>query len=65
VPCGIADCKTTSLEKLLERQVPLQDVKRALEGGFAEALRLEMRRADPGRWLERLEEVERAVAAPA
>jgi len=65
VPCGIAERKATSLEKLLERQVRLEEVKRPLGKLFGEVFGLEMKRADRSRLLERLEEAERAVPVPA
>jgi lipoyl(octanoyl) transferase len=65
VPCGIAERKATSLEKLLERQVRLEEVKRPLGRLFGEVFGLEMKRADRSRLLERLEEAERAVPVPA
>lgn len=38
VPCGIADCKATSLEKLLRRNVSLQEVKPRLSHHLADLL---------------------------
>jgi lipoyl(octanoyl) transferase len=43
VPCGIADRKTTSLEKLLQRSVFLQEVKICLVHHLAEVLSLDPR----------------------
>jgi lipoyl(octanoyl) transferase len=65
VPCGITERKATSLEKLLERQVSLEDVKQPLAKHFGEVFGLEMKKADGHRLLEQLEEAERAVAVPA
>jgi lipoyl(octanoyl) transferase len=65
VPCGIAGRKGTSVEKLLERQVRLVDVKRRLAKHFAEIFGLQAKLADRQRLLEQLEEAERAVAVPA
>jgi lipoate-protein ligase B len=45
VPCGIADCRTTSLEKLLSRRVSTAEFAPALVAGLGEALGLEMIRA--------------------
>jgi lipoyl(octanoyl) transferase len=65
VPCGIAGRKGTSVEKLLERQVRLVDVKRRLAKHFGEIFGLQAKLADRQRLLEQLEEAERAVAVPA
>ncbi len=43
VPCGIADRKATSLEKLLQRSVFLQEVKPSLVHHLAEVLSLDPR----------------------
>jgi len=42
VPCGIPDCRTTSLEKLLGRSVAPSDVAAEIIAGFGKALELEM-----------------------
>ena len=65
VPCGIAERKATSLEKLLGRCVSLNEVKPRLAAHFGEVFGLEVRPADRSELLERLEEAERAVAVPA
>ena len=65
VPCGIAERKTTSLEKLLMRRVDFDRVKPKLAAPLGELLGLEMRGASRGELLERLEAAERAVAVPA
>jgi lipoyl(octanoyl) transferase len=65
VPCGIAERKATSLEKLLGRCVSLNVVKPRLATHFGEVFGLEVRPADRSKLLERLEEAERAVAIPA
>ena len=65
VPCGIAERKTTSLEKLLMRRVDIDRVKPKLAAPLGELLGLEMRGASRGELLERLEAAERAVAVPA
>ena len=54
VPCGIPDCRSTSLEKLLGRPVPLAEFVPGLVAGFGAALGLEMahaRREELDRWL--------------
>jgi len=43
VPCGIADRKATSLEKLLERNVPLSEVRLPLAQQVAEVFGLTLR----------------------
>jgi len=40
IPCGIADCKATSLEKLLSRNVSLDEVKSRLIHHLADLFRL-------------------------
>jgi len=65
VPCGIVERKATSLEKLLERQLRLEDGKRPLAKHFGEVFQLEMKTAEYSQLLAQLEEAERAVAAPA
>lgn len=65
VPCGIAERKATSLEKLLQRQVGSDDVKRALAKHFGEVFGLEMKMVGVQQLFEQLEEAERAVAVPA
>jgi len=66
VPCGIAERKATSLEKLLGRGVGLQEVRPLLVGHLAEVLRLETRRASASELAALLaawEQPEAAVAA--
>ena len=65
VPCGIAERRATSLEKLLGRCVSLNEVKPQLAMHFGEVFGLQVRPADRNEWFERLEEAERAVAVPA
>jgi len=65
VPCGIAERKATSLEKLLERQVSLVEAKEALAKHFGEIFGLEMKMASRPELLAELQEAERAVAVPA
>jgi lipoyl(octanoyl) transferase len=65
VPCGIGGRKATSLEKLLARQVPLEDVRGSLRKRLGEVLGLQMRTADRAGLLARLEEAEREAAVPA
>ena len=42
VPCGIPDCRTTSLEKLLGRNITPNEVAPQMIAGFGRALSLEM-----------------------
>lgn len=56
VPCGIAGCRSTSLEKLLGRSVSLEEFAPELVAGFGQALGLEMvsaRRDELNGWLDR------------
>src|SRR5215475_3344340 len=46
VPCGIAERKATSLEKLLDRQVRLEEVRKPLSNHFGEVFGQEMKTAD-------------------
>lgn len=43
VPCGIAECKATSLEKILGRAVTRKEVVRPVTANFGEVFGLEMR----------------------
>src|SRR5439155_13216888 len=65
VPCGIAERKATSLEKLLGRCVSLNEVTPRLAAHFGEVFGLQMRAADRSELFERLNEAERVVAVPA
>jgi lipoate-protein ligase B len=65
VPCGIAERKTTSFEKLLGRCVSLNEVKPRLATHFGEIFSLLMGAADRSELFERLNEAERADAVPA
>jgi len=65
VPCGIADRKATSLEKLLGRSVKLDEVKPKLAAHLAEVFGLELQRIDRAELLEKLQAVEQPVAATA
>jgi len=61
VPCGIADRKATSLEKLLARGVSLEEVKPRLTYHFAELFSLCPRSVSREELLARLAEFENAV----
>ncbi|HJZ64371.1 MAG TPA: lipoyl(octanoyl) transferase LipB [Candidatus Acidoferrum sp.] len=65
VPCGIADRKATSLEKLLGRRVDLAEVKPKLARHLGEVFDLQLQQAGRAELLEKLEAVERPVAATA
>jgi lipoyl(octanoyl) transferase len=65
VPCGIADRKATSLEKLLGRNVEEKEVAPRITKHLGELLGLEMREASKEKLLEKLEDAEQAVMASA
>ena len=65
VPCGIADCKATSLEKLLGRRVSLDEVRPKLAKHLGEVFGLELQKIDRAELLEKLEAAEQPVAATA
>jgi lipoyl(octanoyl) transferase len=62
VPCGIAERKATSLEKLLGQRVGMEEVKPRLAKHLGEVFGWEMRAEGREELLERLERAERAVA---
>lgn len=63
VPCGIADRKATSLEKLLGRQIGISEVKPKLAEHLGEVFGLELQKMGHAHLLEKLEVVEQPVAA--
>jgi len=65
VPCGIADRKATSLEKLLGRSVEQEEVAPRIARHLGELFGLEMQEASKKEMLERLEQAERSVAVSA
>jgi lipoyl(octanoyl) transferase len=65
VPCGIADRKPTSLEKILQRAIECSDVTSHLVKHFGEVFGLEMKRASREELLEKLEQAERPVVLSA
>jgi lipoyl(octanoyl) transferase len=65
VPCGIADRKPTSLEKILERGVERRDVTPHLVKHLGEVFGLEMKPASREELLEKLEQAERPVVLSA
>jgi lipoyl(octanoyl) transferase len=65
VPCGIAERKATSLEKLLARRIDLSEVKPMLTKHLGDIFELDVRTVRREELLERLEQAEHAVAVPA
>ena len=65
VPCGIADRKATSLEKLLGRNVKEKEVAPRIAKHLGELLGLEMKEASSKELLEKLEHAEQAVMVSA
>jgi lipoyl(octanoyl) transferase len=63
VPCGIADRKATSLEKLLGRPVETKEVALRIANYLGEAFGLEMKEASRIELLEKLQEAEQPVTA--
>jgi len=65
VPCGIADRKATSLEKLLGRRVLLEEIRPLLAKHVCEVFGLTIRTAEPAGLFLKLEEFEQALAVSA
>jgi len=65
VPCGIADRKATSLEKLLGRRVLLEEIRPLLAKHVCEVFGLTIRTEEPGGLFEKLAEFEQALAVSA
>ncbi len=65
VPCGIADCKATSLEKLLGRSVKREEIAPRIARHFGEVFGLELKDTSRAELLEKLQEAELPVAASA
>src|SRR2546430_946145 len=65
VPCGIAECKATSLEKLLGRSVEEKEVSPRIAKHLGELLALEMREASRKELLEKLDHAEQAAMVSA
>jgi lipoyl(octanoyl) transferase len=65
VPCGIANRKPTSLEKLLGRSVKRDEVLPSIVKYFGQVFGLEMREVYRAGFLEQLEHAEQPVAASA
>jgi lipoyl(octanoyl) transferase len=58
VPCGIADRKATSLEKILSRAVSMTDVKASLARHFSDVFGFQMQRTTQNQLLRELESFE-------
>ena len=65
VPCGIADRKATSLEKLLGRSVEPKEVAPKIAKHLGELLGLEVKESSRNELLEKLERAEQAVMVSA
>jgi lipoyl(octanoyl) transferase len=65
VPCGIADRKATSLEKLLGRRVLLEEIRPLLAKHVCEVFGSTIRTEEPGGLFEKLAEFEQALAVSA
>jgi lipoate-protein ligase B len=65
VPCGIADRKATSLEKLLRRQAEEKEVAPRIAKHLGELLGLETRETSKKELLQKLEHAEQAVPVSA
>lgn len=65
VPCGIADRKATSLEKLLGRNVKEKEVAPRIAKHLGELLGLEMKEASKKELMEKLEHAEQGVMVSA
>jgi lipoyl(octanoyl) transferase len=65
VPCGIADRKATSLEKLLGRRVEIKEVALQIAAQLGEVFGLDMKEASRAELLEKLQQAGQSVAASA
>ena len=65
VPCGIAGRKATSLEKLLQRNVSLAEIKPILAKHVGEVFALPVRTAQPAELFAQLEQFEQALPVSA
>jgi len=64
VPCGIAERKATSLEKLLARGISLREVAERVTLHLGAVLHLEMREVSLQQFLENLDQAEATIAVP-
>jgi lipoyl(octanoyl) transferase len=65
VPCGIADRKATSLEKLLGRSVKREEIAPRIAKHLGDVCGLELKETSRAGLLEKLQEAEQPVAASA
>ena len=65
VPCGIADSKATSLERLLGRSVRREEIAPGIAKHFGEVFGLELRESSKTELWEKLQQVEQPLAASA
>jgi len=65
VPCGLAQRKATSLEKLLGRCVGLSEVKPRLAAHLGEVFGLQIRAAEREELMQQLQAAEHTIAVPA
>jgi lipoyl(octanoyl) transferase len=63
VPCGIADRKATSLEKLMEQRVEKNEVASRIAKRLGDVFGLEMKETSRAELLEKLQEAEQPAAA--
>jgi lipoyl(octanoyl) transferase len=63
VPCGIADRKATSLEKLMEQRVEKNEVAPRIAKHLGDVFHLEMKETSRAELLEKLQEAEQPAAA--
>ena len=63
VPCGIADRKATSLEKLLGRRVEINEVKTKLAEHLGQVFGLELQKTGRSDLIDKLEAMEQPVGA--
>src|SRR5712664_28216 len=65
VPCGIADRKATSLEKLLRRSVRREEIAPRIAKHFGEVLGLELKETSRTELWDKLQQAEQPMAASA
>ncbi len=65
VPCGIADRKATSLEKLLGRSVRREEIAPGIAKHFGEVFGLELKETSRTELLDKLQQAEQPMAASA
>jgi lipoyl(octanoyl) transferase len=65
VPCGIADRKATSLEKLLGRSVKQEEIAPRIAKHFGDVFGLELKETSGTELLDKLQQAEQPLAASA